>query len=89
MTDMLAAQLFVVPRLDALGSQWDAKVLKSCFKKNVKFSATDGMARMSNCGSSQSCRGRHITFFLQEASALPRASCEDNILGAIESPSLS
>lgn len=51
MTDMLAAQLFAVPQLDALGSQWDDKILKICFKNNVNFSAADGMARVLNCGS--------------------------------------
>lgn len=46
MIDMLAAQLFAVPGLEAIRSQWDTKILKSCFKNNVKFSAADGMARV-------------------------------------------
>lgn len=46
MIDMLAAQLFAVPRLEDIGSQWDVIILKSCFKNNVTFSAADGMARV-------------------------------------------
>lgn len=72
MIDMLAAQLFAVPGLEAIRSQWDTKILKSCFKNNVKFSAADGMANIVVL--LQSCHRLHIAFFLQQASLLPRVS---------------